>query len=61
MQDDHKDDIDNYVTNMYSSVKANADKIEKIRKNPNPSMADIDEMVGVFGNYEKPTDNDPKN
>ena len=45
---------------MSSTIIENKDKMEKLRNNPNPSMAEIDEMVKVFGNYEKPTSNDSK-
>jgi hypothetical protein len=60
MKDDHEDDINNFVDNMSSTVIENKDKMEKLRNNPNPTMAEIDEMVGIFGNYEKPTNNDSK-
>jgi hypothetical protein len=57
----HKDEVNAYEDQMETAIGVNKNKIEKLRNNPNPSMAEIDEMVGVFGNYEKPIDNDPKN
>jgi hypothetical protein len=46
---------------MSSSIINNKDKMEKIRKDSNPSMVDVDEMVAIFGNYEKPTNSDSQN
>jgi hypothetical protein len=61
MKDDHKDNINNFVDNMSSTIINNKDKMEKLRNNPSPTMAEIDEMVGIFGKYEQPTSNDSKN
>jgi hypothetical protein len=46
---------------MSKSIAQNRDKMEKLRKDSNPKMADIDAMVNVFGNYEKSTSTDYEN
>jgi hypothetical protein len=61
MKDDHEDNINSFVDEMARYVVENNDKMEELRNNPNPSMADIDKMKDIFGNYEQPTNNDSKN
>ena len=61
MKDDHKNDIDNFVDGMAAKVQYYKESIEQLRKNPNPTMAEIDGLVDVFGNYEQPTSNNSKN
>jgi hypothetical protein len=60
MKDDHKNDIDDYVHTMFSTIEKNKDKMKKIREDRNPSMADIDATIEVFGNYQEPTTKDVK-
>jgi hypothetical protein len=53
MKDDHKDFINHSTHDMAKAIKENKDKMAEIQRNPNPSMADIDAMLAVFGNYEQ--------
>jgi hypothetical protein len=60
MKDDHKDDINKFVDNMTDALSKHKYKMESLRKDPNPRMADIDELVRIFGVFEKPTSSDSK-
>jgi hypothetical protein len=43
---------------MSTAIKNNKNQMKKLKEDSNPTMKDIDEMVGVFGNYEQPTSTD---